>query len=237
MIVRRLFPEAGQTIELEAADARGRLAELYVLTGADTLRINLVASVSGSAAGGDDTSETLTNRADRKILGVIRRDSDVVLVGAASVRAEGYQLPRTAPLAIVTSTGELSGHRLTVDPDRFTPLVLCPAAVAETARAGLPAAEIVVVPANAGRMSAIDIVSALRARGLHRIVCEGGPSLAAQMLDAGLVDELCLSTSPSVGGVSLPMFGSTPISAHHLGLTQLLADDTSTLYARWRVLD
>ena len=237
MIVRRLFPEAGQTIELEAADARGRLAELYVLTGADTLRINLVASVSGSAAGGDDTSETLTNRADRKILGVIRRDSDVVLVGAASVRAEGYQLPRTAPLAIVTSTGELSGHRLTVDPDRFTPLVLCPAAVAETARAGLPAAEIVVVPANAGRMSAIDIVSALRARGLHRIVCEGGPSLAAQMLDAGLVDELCLSTSPSVGGVSLPMFGSSPISAHRLGLTQLLADDTSTLYARWRVLD
>ena len=237
MIVRRLFPETGQPIELEAADARARLGELYALSGIDVLRINLVASVSGSAAGGDDTSETLTNRADRKILGVIRRDSDVVLVGAASVRAEGYQLPRTAPLAIVTSTGELGGHRLTVQPDRFTPLVLCPSAVAETARAGLPTAEIVVVPDTAGRMSAIDIVSALRARGLRRIVCEGGPSLAAQMLDAGLVDELCLSTSPSVGGVSLPMFGSSPIAAHRLGLTQLLADDTSTLYARWRVFD
>lgn len=237
MIVRRLFPVAGQTIELEAADARSQLAELYVLTGADTLRINLVASVSGSAVGGDDTSETLTNRADRKILGVIRRDSDVVLVGAASVRAEGYQLPHTAPLAIVTSTGDLGGHRLTVDPERFTPLVLCPATVAETARAGLPSAEIIVVPDAERRMSAIDIVSALRARGLHRIVCEGGPSLAAQMLDAGLVDELCLSTSPTVGGVSLPMFGASPISAHRLELTQLLSDDTSTLYARWQVLD
>lgn len=236
MIVRRLFPEAGQPIELEASDARARLGELYALPGVDTLRINLVASVSGSAAGGDDTSETLTNRADRKILGVIRRDSDVVLVGAASVRAEGYQLPRTAPLAIVTSTGDLGGHRLTVDPDRFTPLVLCPAAVAETARAGLPDAEIVVVPDSAGRMSATDIVSTLRARGLRRIVCEGGPSLAAQMLDAGLVDELCLSTSPTVGGVSLPMFGGSPITAHRLELAQLLVDDTSTLYARWRVL-
>ena len=236
MIVRRLFPEAGQAIELEAADARTRLAELYALPGVDTLRINLVATVSGSAAGGDDTSETLTNRADRKILGVIRRNSDVVLVGAASVRAEGYQLPRTAPLAIVTSTGDLGGHRLTVDPDRFPPIVLCPAPAAETARAALPAAEIVVVPDHAGRMSAIDIVSTLRARGLRRIVCEGGPSLAAQMLDARLVDELCLSTSPIAGGVFLPIFGSAAISSHRLELAQLLVDDTSTLYARWRVL-
>ena len=76
-----------------------------------------------------------------------------------------------------------------------------------------------------------------RRRGLHRSVWCGGPSLAAQMLDAGLVDELCLSTSPTVGGVSLPMFGASPISAHRLELTQLLSDDTSTLYARWQVLD
>jgi len=236
MIVRRLFPEAGPAIELEAADSRTRLAELYALPGVDSLRINLVATVSGSAAGGDDTSETLTNRADRKILGVIRRDSDVVLVGAASVRAEGYQLPRTAPLAIVTSTGDLGGHRLAVDPDRSPPLVLCPAATVETARAVLPSAKIVVVPDHAGRMSAIDIVSALRSRGLRRIVCEGGPSLAAQMLDSGLVDELCLSTSPIAGGVLLPVFGSAEISSHRLELAQLLVDDTSTLYARWRIL-
>ena len=237
MIVRALFPEAGQPIDLEAADARAQLGRLYALAGTETLRINLVASVSGSAAGGDDTSHTLTNRADRKILGVIRRDSDVVLVGAASVRAEGYQLPRTAPLAIVTGTGDFSGHRLTVKPDRFSPLVLCPSAAAETARISLPSAEIIVVPDTEGRMSATDIVATLRGRGLHRIVCEGGPSLAAQVLDAGLVDELCLSTSPVIGGVTLPMFGSSPISAHRLELAQLLADDSNTLYARWRVLD
>ncbi|QNE46927.1 pyrimidine reductase [Glaciihabitans sp. INWT7] len=237
MIVRRVFPETGPAIEVESTEAREQLGELYALAGTDILRINLVASVSGSAAGGDATSETLTNRADRKILGVIRRDSDVVLVGAASVRAEGYQLPRTAPLAIVTSTGDLGGHRLTVHPDRFIPFVLCPAAVAEVAKTALPSAEIVVVPDAAGRMSAVDIVSALRLRGLRRIVCEGGPSLAAQMLEAGLVDELCLSTSPIVGGVSLPLLGSSPIAAHRLELAQLLVDDTSTLYARWRVLD
>lgn len=237
MMVQPLFPQSDSAIELEAADARSRLAALYRLPGSETLRINLVASVSGSAAGSDDTSETLTNRADRKILGVIRRDSDVVLVGAASVRAEGYQLPRTAPLAIVTSTGDLAGHRLTVDPDRFIPLVLCPATAAEAAHSSLPAAEIIEVPQRLGRMSAIDIVSVLRARGLRRIVCEGGPSLASQMLEAGLVDELCLSTSPTLGGVSLPLFGLAPLSTRHLELSSLLVDDTSTLYARWRVID
>ena len=237
MIVRRLFPHVGEAIGLEESDARAKLAKLYGFPGTDTLRINLVASVSGSAAGGDDTSETLTNRTDRKILGVIRRDSDVVLVGAASVRAEGYQLPRTAPLAIVTATGNLGAHRITIDPDRFPPLVICPAVVAKAARSTLPGAEIMVVPDRGGVMSARDIVLALRARGLRRIVCEGGPSLAAQMLEAGLVDELCLSTSPIVGGVSLPLFGTVPISAHRLELTQLLADDSSTLYARWRVFN
>jgi riboflavin biosynthesis pyrimidine reductase len=236
LIVRRIFPDADTTIDISAPDARERLAAHYGLPGDDTLRINLVGSVSGSAAGQDDTSETLTNRADRKILGVIRRSSDVVLVGAASVRAEGYQLPRTAPLAIVTSSGDLGGHRVTVDADRHVPLVLCPSSAAERAGESLPGAQIVVVPDDGGRMAANDLIAALRERGLRRIVCEGGPSLAGQLLDAGLVDELCLSTSPVLGGVSLPLFGGEPIASRRLSLGQLLVDESSTIYARWSVL-
>ncbi|MCU1583538.1 MAG: hypothetical protein JWM49_94 [Microbacteriaceae bacterium] len=236
MIVRRIFPDADTTIDISAPDARERLVPLYELPGEDTLRINLVGSVSGSAAGQDDTSETLTNRADRKILGVIRRLSDVVLVGAASVRAEGYQLPRTAPLAIVTSSGDLGGHRVDITADRHVPIVLCPAAAAERAGESLPDAQIVVIPDGDGRMAAGDLIAALRERGLRRIVCEGGPSLAGQLLDAGLVDELCLSTSPVLGGVSLPLFGSAPITSRRLSLGQLLTDESSTIYARWSVL-
>jgi riboflavin biosynthesis pyrimidine reductase len=236
LIVRRIFPDADTTIDISAPDARERLATLYQLPGADTLRINLVGSVSGSAAGQDDTSETLTNRADRKILGVIRRLSDVVLVGAASVRAEGYQLPRTAPLAIVTSSGDLGGHRASLAADRHVPMVLCPQSAANRAAESLPGARIVVVPDDDGRMAAGDLIAALRERGLRRIVCEGGPSLAGQLLDAGLVDELCLSTSPVLGGVSLPLFGGAPISSRRLSLGQLLVDESSTVYARWSVL-
>jgi riboflavin biosynthesis pyrimidine reductase len=236
LIVRRIFPDADTTIDISAPDARERLAPLYELPGENTLRINLVGSVNGSAAGQDDTSETLTNRADRKILGVIRRLSDVVLVGAASVRAEGYQLPRTAPLAIVTSSGDLGGHRVSLDTDRHIPIVLCPASAAKRAGESLSGAHIVVVPDGDGRMAAGDLVAALHERGLRRIVCEGGPSLAGQLLDAGLVDELCLSTSPVLGGVSLPLFGVAPIASRRLSLGQLLTDESSTIYARWSVL-
>jgi 5-amino-6-(5-phosphoribosylamino)uracil reductase len=85
-------------------------------------------------------------------------------------------------------------------------------------------------------MAARDLVAALRERGLRRIVCEGGPSLAGQLLDSGLVDELCLSTSPVLGGVTLPLFGGETIASRRLSLGQLLADESSTLYARWSVL-
>ncbi|MDP3209548.1 MAG: hypothetical protein Q8M65_10400 [Rhodoglobus sp.] len=112
MILTRVHP--GPAERVDAASDRDRLLELY-RADPGSLRLNLVADISGSAAGTDGTSDGLTSRSDRKVLGVIRELSDVVLVGAASVRAEGYQLPRRSRLAILTSTGDLGGHRLTDD--------------------------------------------------------------------------------------------------------------------------
>ena len=235
MIVRRIFPEADDPIEIGTPDARERLSALYELPAPKWVRLNLISSVSGSAAGADGTSETLTNRADRKILGIIRRLSDVVLVGASSVRAEGYQLPRTTPLAIVTSSGDLGGHRIESAPGGVRPFVICPASVASKVHNALAEADIITVPDTNGRLAAVHLLSALRDRGLARIVCEGGPSLAGQLLNAGLVDELCLSTSPVLGGVDLPLFGGSAIDAKRLRLRQVLVDDQSTLYARWTV--
>lgn len=235
MIIRRIFPDAGEALSIDADDIRDRLSEMYALPDEEWVRINLVVSVNGSAAGSDDTSETLTNRADRKLLGVIRRQSDVILVGASSVRAEGYQLPRTAPLAIVTRSGDLGGHRIEASAGRSMPIILCPASAADRATDELPGAEVLVVADHDGRLSSADLVSALRGRGYRRITCEGGPSLAGQLLDARLVTELCLSTSPVAGGLMLPMFGSERIAASALQLVQVLVDDQSTLYTRWGV--
>ncbi len=229
MIVRRVHPGPAESLELDAEGTRERLLELYAPPRVPWLRLNLVTSVSGSAAGSDGTSETLTSAVDRRILGVIRELSDVVLVGAESVRAEGYLRPKRAPLAVVTGSGNLEGHRIGGDGPPI--VVVCPAAAVDRVRQTLPDADILTV--EGPRMLPADILAALRSHGFRSIVCEGGPGLARQFVVAGLVDEVCLTTSPRLTGVTLPLFGVEAFPEVAVTLEQLLVDDESSLYARW----
>ena len=228
MILSRLLPP-GEPVDSAELDA------LYALPREDWLRINLITSVDGRAAGADGTSGSLTGGADRKVLGAIRRAADVILVGASSVRAEGYLPPRSAAVAVVTASGDLDGHRLSgAEPDRL--IVLCPpgAVTAVERSLGPGAARIVPMAARSGRLSTEDMVARLRSLGHRSIVCEGGPSLAGQLIGAGLVDELCLSTSPVIAGTGLPLIGDAA-SATPLRLTRLLADEAGFTYARWTI--
>jgi riboflavin biosynthesis pyrimidine reductase len=237
VILSRVFPGSAVSIDLESADARDQLADLYRPPREDWLRLNLIASVSGGATGSDGTSETLTNAADRKLLGVIRSLADVVLVGAASVRAEGYFVPRRAALAVVTSSGDLSGHRITSSGERGPLIVLCPAGSVGRVRSTVGSAAVRVIPVDDvhGILAATDIVAALRAEGFASIVSEGGPALAAHLLHGGVVDELCLSTSPTLNGANIPVFGAAETDDLPLRLDQLMVDDASGVYARWLV--
>ena len=236
MILSRVHP-AAEVVDLDSLASRDRLLELYRPPATTWLRLNLITSVSGSAGGSDGTSETLTNPADRRLLGVIRELSDVVLIGAESLRREGYLLPSRSRLAVVTGSGDLSGHRLSPEIETGRMLVVCPASAVGAVRASLGerAVEIVVVADVAGRLRITDIVDALHQRGHVAIVCEGGPRLAAQLVAEDLVDEVCLSTSPTIGGTSLPLLVGTDSQTRSLDLSQLLVDDSSGLYARWTV--
>ena len=229
MIFERLYPSPAERID---GDDRALLLDAYRPPRTDWLRINLIASVTGSATGVDGTSETLSSRPDRRILGVIRELADVVVVGAASVRTEGYQHPRHSRLAVVTVSGNLAGHRLDA-PEGAAPIVICPPAAAARVRAQIPGAEILELAPTGRTIAATEVIGVLRDRGFASIVCEGGPSLAGQLLDAGVVDELSLSTSPRVGGTQLALTGPAVISERTVSLHQLLCDEASGLYARW----
>jgi riboflavin biosynthesis pyrimidine reductase len=235
VILTRVFPALGEPIDTDADDAQERLARLYEPGAARWLRLNLITSVDGSAVGDDGTSESLSSRADRKILGVIRRHGQVVLVGASSVRAEGYQIPRTVPLAVVTSSGRFDGHRISPAIEAGRLIVLCPASAEETVRESLGEvpARVLTLPDAHGRLDATAIVEALRSLGFDRVLCEGGPALAAQLVDADLVDDLCLATSPRLGGGDLRLLGNRGADGKPLELRQLIVDDAGGLYARW----
>lgn len=231
MILTRAVPAPSEFLDLDAPASRDRLLEWYRPSSADWLRINLVMSITGSAVGDDGTSETLTNATDRRILGVIRELSDVVLVGAASVRAEGYQLPRRSRLAVATISGDLAGHRLEADQQhRLT--IVCPESVAPRAAAEFPRAEILTTP-DAAPVTAI--ATALRAAGYASIVCEGGPTLAAALLAADAVDELCLTTAPLVRELTLPALTPSGAPQKSARLEQLLLDESSYVFTRWSI--
>lgn len=239
MILTKIFPTGPVSVDLDAPGGREQLLKLYRPPADTWLRLNLIASVDGNAAGIDGTSETLTTPTDRSILGVIRELSDVVLVGANSVRREGYFLPRRSRLAVVTISGDLSGHRINPAEDLRPLIVVCPPDAAARVRESLgtePVEIVTVAPSSESHLLAMaDVVAALRARGLNSIVCEGGPQLIGHLLAARLVDEACFSTSPVIGGTAFAMARVPVATEQPLDLHQLIVDESSGLYARWLI--
>jgi riboflavin biosynthesis pyrimidine reductase len=93
-----------------------------------------------------------------------------------------------------------------------------------------------VVQLSSEVLNPAEVLSSLRQRGLSGVVCEGGPTLAAAFVDAGLVDELCLTTSPKLRAPGVPLLPHLT-GAHAATLEHLLADDDGFLYARWALGD
>ncbi|MCY7289163.1 MAG: dihydrofolate reductase family protein [Cryobacterium sp.] len=215
--------------------SRAWLLRRYAPAPGAYLRVNMIASLNGSVAGTDGTSDSLSSRLDRRILGVIRELADVVLVGAGSVRAEGYVVPARAHLAVVTSSGNLAGHRLRDSTNGQPVLILCPRSAVDRAQAATAGSRVTVVPLDDdnGVLAPAGILAALRTLGFARIVCEGGPVLAGQFFAANLVDEFCLSTSPQVVLGARGLLESPAALSTGFRMRQLLLDDQGATYARW----
>jgi len=235
MTLRRVVPVAGGELDVEHPDARRTLLDWYAPHSPEHVRLTLVTTLDGRATGADGTSESLTSRTDRMVLGVVRQHADVVLVGAETVRRERLRRPRRAALAIVSVSGDLTGHRFDDDDDRTAPvLVLTTAAGAARAAASVPGATVLTLASDAdGTIPPRAIIDAVRAQGFAGIAAEGGPSLASQLLDAELVDELCLTVMPSIGGAGLAVLGGAIGPIRRLEARQLLVDDEGAQYGRW----
>ena len=174
------------------------------------LRVNFIASLDGAATH-DGLSGGLNNADDKLVFDTLRSLTDVILVGAGTVRAEGYGgirldaaaeawrvahgLPPQPRIAVVSGRLDLdAGHPLFTDA-ATRPIVITHAGSPADARAELGAVADVLV---CGAVT-IDLPLALHelaARGLRQVLCEGGPSLFGALLSADAVDELCLSLSP-----------------------------------------
>lgn len=193
--MRRWMPDPSDDVDLAAA---------YAVPGGRHVRANFVASLDGSVTL-EGKSEGLSSDADRRLFHLLRALSDVILVGAGTVRAERYRGARAIdgrtppPIAVVSRSLDLDpGARLFTD-TLARPIVLtCEASPGERREALAAVADVVVAGADT-----VDIRGALDAldeRGLRRVICEGGPHLLGWLVAAGCLDELCLTLSPLIAG-------------------------------------
>ncbi|WP_298803220.1 dihydrofolate reductase family protein [uncultured Pseudokineococcus sp.] len=254
---REVAPAAGGAA---SPDAEDELAALYAHDLPEPardarVRANLVTTLDGAAAGDDGSSRSISGPADLRVLVLLRSLADVVLVGAGTARSEGYgplrvraslaarrsalgQAPAPA-LAVVTRSGRLPDAALARRDDGGAVLaVTCESAgedVLGRLRAALGDGGVVVAGDDDVDLAAA--VAALAERGLRRVLCEGGPALLRDVAAAGLLDELCLTTSPLLVAGDGPRALVGPALTAHLDLASLLlADDGGgTLLGRWVV--
>jgi diaminohydroxyphosphoribosylaminopyrimidine deaminase/5-amino-6-(5-phosphoribosylamino)uracil reductase len=214
----------GVLAETAAKSHRGFL--LNRTEGRPSLTLKLAASFDGRIATATGESQWITGPEARRLVHALRARHDAVMVGGGTARADdpmltvrGIGVPRQ-PVRIVCSRrldlpldGQLARSAGRV------PLWLChgPDAAARL-RAEWEAlgARLIEVPVGGGRqLDPAAILQALGAEGLTRVFCEGGGSLAASLLSAGLVDDLAVFTA----GIALGAEGRPALGA--LGLDSL----------------
>jgi riboflavin biosynthesis pyrimidine reductase len=191
------------------------LVALYAVPdrGVRHVRANFVSSLDGAVAI-DGRSKALSSDSDSRVFSMVRRLADVVLVGAGTIRDEGYTplrlskasrtwrtaagLAENPTLAIVSSRLDLSAS----DPvfrSAVRPIVVTHQGSPADRREELAeVAELLVLGESAVDLPAV--IDEFRGRGQGQILTEGGPQLLGALTAADLLDELCFTLAPVMAG-------------------------------------
>ncbi|MGC9420665.1 MAG: bifunctional diaminohydroxyphosphoribosylaminopyrimidine deaminase/5-amino-6-(5-phosphoribosylamino)uracil reductase RibD [Rhodovulum sp.] len=206
---------------LEAAARRAHRGFLLNRTqGRPALTLKLASSFDGRIATATGESRWITGPEARRMVHAMRARHDAVMVGGGTARADDPDLTvrdlgvAHQPVRVVCSRRldlPLDG-RLAQSADSV-PLWLCHGADADPARVAAWTARgarmIEVDLAPGGQLDPQGVLRALGAAGLTRVFCEGGGSLAASLLSAGLVDELVGFTAGlALGAEGWPALGA-----------------------------
>lgn len=184
-----LLQEAGEALNASWLHARRTGRPFVVAKSASTL--------DGRVAAVDGTSRWITGEAARADVHDLRARCGAVVVGTGTALADDPQLTVRRgdgadavpqPLRVVV------GHRR----------------LPSTARLFDDAAETLVMTTR----DPVEVLAALHARGIHRVLLEGGPTLSAAFLAAGLVDEVVAYIAPA-------LLGAGPSVTADLGVTTI----------------
>jgi riboflavin-specific deaminase-like protein len=250
MTIQQLLPQH-RRVPLESAYADLGLAARAEGRARPYVAANMVTTVDGRASLGGRTKE-ISSAADRELFHALREQVDAVMVGTGTIAIEGYgplvgnpaRRSRRAqrglaelPLAVTASRSLELPVSAPLFQDPQSRIVVLAGSEGEIPAT---AAEVIVEPVPGPDARTIDFVAGLellRVRyGVRTLLLEGGPTLLAAMMDAGVVDELFLAIAPliAVGPEPSLIEGSELSTPLNLGLESLFEDE-GFLFARYLI--
>jgi riboflavin biosynthesis pyrimidine reductase len=239
--VEGLWPEPGPLDDAAILDA-------YAMPDHPALRVNFVASADGAVTV-DGRSGGLGGPADKRVFDLLRVQCDAVMVGAGTLRTEGYgpmvldpdqqhlrlAAGRTAHPALIVVSGGLD-----IDPDDpmlrdapTRPWVVTHGSSDPDRRVAL--ARVATVAVSGG--ASVDLRTALAeltVSGLRHVLCEGGPHLFGSLVAIDAVDEVCLTVAPRLAGAGAGrIVAGPPSGVRDLGLVHVLRSGIGELFLRY----
>ena len=227
-------------------------------TGHNQIRAVSATTLTGATAV-SGTSGALGNGTDTSLLQALRIWSDVVLVGAETVRAENYGGVSVArrdrsrrraegrepvpPVAVVTRSFNLAPDSRLFRDTEAAPLILAPASACQDpalsgARQEITAAGGRIVSTGTGTPD--EMVECLHDLGYSRIICEGGARLLGQLVRAELIDVHHITIDPSLSLPAHPPLIAGPGTGagggperHHLRLEGIRATSDGCVFLRY----
>ena len=205
---------------------------------------NTVAPDPASLGGGDTDKHLIYE-------GLSRVAADAVLAGAGTVRGghlifsvwhralvelrQSFGLARHPRQVVATLRGLDVDGMLLFNVPEIPVIVLTIASAADTMRTALAARPWVTPVVMESRTELGSAFQHLRSMGMQRVSCVGGRQLAGQLLDARLVDDVYLTTSPTPGGEPDTPLYRAPLPGRVVLRKHGTAAESGVVFEHWRL--
>jgi diaminohydroxyphosphoribosylaminopyrimidine deaminase/5-amino-6-(5-phosphoribosylamino)uracil reductase len=216
--------------------------------GRPRVMLKLAISADGKAGAADGHPVAITGDAVRDRVHLLRAENDAIMIGVGTALADDPMLTCRLPGMIKSSPVRIvldSALRLPLESALVRTAGETPVWVIAGTQAPQPAehalraqgVEVLRADDSEGHLGLAAVLKLLAARGITRLMVEGGPTLAAALIRADLVDEAILfHSAKTVGGEGLDALNAAAAAAmaHRLRhtMSEPVGPDRQDIYER-----